>query len=152
MSQPIALKPEINQGYYFISFFFILYNACTCMCTIWTWISNLCFQLNETLVNDILEDVGVCRVPNLNGTAINPSTNLTLLQAQFRDVICDQDQVSQIFNFTSDAARDLVSDQLCNLTNPESINNVVLLLAALQRDFNSTSLIDQVWNYLKCSS
>ncbi|XP_078319655.1 phospholipid-transporting ATPase ABCA1-like isoform X1 [Crassostrea virginica] len=100
--------------------------------------------LNETLVNDILEDVGVCRVPNLNGTAINPSTNLTLLQAQFRDVICDQDQVSQIFNFTSDAARDLVSDQLCNLTNPESINNVVLLLAALQRDFNSTSLIDQL--------
>lgn len=102
------------------------------------------FQLNETLVNDILEDVGVCQIPSLNGTGINPTTNLTLIQAQFRDVICDQNQVSQIFNFTSDAARDLVSNQLCNLTNPESVNNVVLLLGALQRDFNSTSLIDQV--------
>lgn len=100
--------------------------------------------LNETLVNDILEDVGVCQIPNLNGTGINPITNLTLIQAQFRDVICDQNQVSQIFNFTSDAARDLVSNQLCNLTNPESVNNVVLLLGALQRDFNSTSLIDQL--------
>lgn len=109
---------------------------------------NFFFQLNETLVNDILEDVGVCQIPNLNGTGINPITNLTLIQAQFRDVICDQNQVSQIFNFTSDAARDLVSNQLCNLTNPESVNNVVLLLGALQRDFNSTSLIDQVqdWN------
>lgn len=107
------------------------------------------FQLNETLINDILEDVGVCQIPNLNGTGINPTTNLTLAQAQFRDVICDQNQVSQIFNFTSDAARDLVSVQLCNLTNPESVNNVVLLLGALQRDFNSTSLIDQVkgWRY-----
>lgn len=96
--------------------------------------------------------MGVCQIPNLNGTGINPATNLTLAQAQFRDVICDQNQVSQIFNFTSDAARDLVSIQLCNLTNPESVDNVVLLLGALQRDFNSTSLIDQVkgWRYSCC--
>ncbi|XP_062578503.1 ATP-binding cassette sub-family A member 7-like [Saccostrea cucullata] len=100
--------------------------------------------LNETVVNDILEDVGVCKIPSLNGTGIDPSTNLTLTQAQFRDLICDQDQISQIFNFTSDAARDLVSIQLCNLSNPESINNVILLLDALQTDFNSTSLLDQL--------
>jgi hypothetical protein len=83
-------------------------------------------------------------VPNLNTTGVNPATNLTLLQAQFRDVICDQNQVSQIFNFTSDAARDLVSNQLCNLTNPESINNVVQLLEELQRTVNMTTLFEEV--------
>ncbi|XP_056020266.1 phospholipid-transporting ATPase ABCA1-like isoform X2 [Ostrea edulis] len=104
-------------------------------------------MLNSTLVNDILEDVGVCRVPNLNSTGVNPSTNLTLLQAQFRNVICDQDQISQIFNFTSEPARDLVSNQLCNLTNPESIGNVIQLLEELQRTVNATTLFEELQRF-----
>ena len=91
------------------------------------------------MINALLEDTGVCTVD-----AAVQRLNLSLEAADFQRLLCDNNTVRSFVQFPNPAWQDQVSQQLCNLTNPNAFNNTLLLLGALQRQFNISNLLNEV--------